>query len=106
MKGANEILALGDKETILPLKAFGIVAEDCKTSEQALNIIKLRAKDFTLIFITEELAGPIQEELKILRAEKIFPIILEIPSKSGSTGLSKDKLKKIVEKAVGADILK
>jgi V/A-type H+-transporting ATPase subunit F len=105
MKGANEILVIGDTETILPFKAFGLVAHECKEPKEAIAIIEQKAKDYNVIFITEELASLIQEELKILKAEKIFPIILEIPSKSGSIGLSKNKLKKIVEKAVGADIL-
>lgn len=99
--------ALGDKESMLPFKAFGIVTYECTKAEDAKVLLSSLAREnYGLILITEELALELQEELKTLQAEKLFPVIIEIPSRKGATGLSRQKIKRMVERAVGADILK
>lgn len=95
------IAVIGDKESIVPFKAFGVACYDCADSEKAKETLKkIIAENYSLIFITEDLA----EKVKPLYKEIRFPVIIEIPSWKGTTGLGKTKIKSIVERAVGADI--
>ncbi len=95
------IAVIGDKESIVAFKAFGVACYDCADSERAKEILKkIITEKYSLIFITEELA----ENIRPLYKEIRFPVVIEIPSWKGTTGLGKTKIKTIVERAVGADI--
>ncbi|MGN1373396.1 MAG: V-type ATP synthase subunit F, partial [Candidatus Coproplasma sp.] len=62
------------------------------------------AKDYKIIFLTEELARPLGEFLKRFDEEP-YPVILSIPSQKGSTGYGEEALKNAMERALGVDIL-
>lgn len=97
----HSIAVIGDKESIIPFNAFGVACYDCADPEKAKEILKkIIGEDYSLIFITEELAENIKPFYKEIR----FPVIIEIPSWKGTTGLGRAKIKSIVERAVGADI--
>jgi len=60
---------------------------------------------YAIIFITEDLAQEIPElEMKKLMQD-VLPAIIPLPSHLGSTGFGNKRLSKIVEQAVGSDIL-
>lgn len=62
------------------------------------------AKDYAVIFITEELARPLAEFLKRFD-EAPYPVVLSVPSKDGSSGYGAELLKSAMERALGVDIL-
>lgn len=62
------------------------------------------AKDYRIIFLTEELARALGEFLKRFDEEP-YPVILSIPSRNGSTGYGEELLKNAMERALGVDIL-
>jgi V/A-type H+-transporting ATPase subunit F len=100
------IVALGDLDTITFLRAFGLETYECRKPEEVLLVLKkLSLKDYGIILITEELVKELEEELKSMFAEKILPILIEIPSKRGSLGIGRLRIKRLVERAVGVDIL-
>ena len=61
-------------------------------------------EDYMIIFVVEETAQLIEEEI-VKYSEVRTPAIITIPSSRGSTGLGKKLLNDSVEKAVGSNIL-
>ena len=99
-----KIAVIGDKDSILGFKALGIdvfyqLGEDL--SELVEDIIK---KDYAIIFITEELINRISNVIEKYEDSPV-PVIIPIPSSSGSQGIGIMNMRKAAEKAIGADIL-
>ena len=87
---AEKMAILGEGDSVLAFKACGIDA--------------YYAKQYTIIFITEKLAGQMDDLLKKFN-QSAYPIILPVPSGSNSDGYARAKLKERMEKALGVDIL-
>ncbi|NLT19109.1 MAG: V-type sodium ATPase subunit G [Firmicutes bacterium ADurb.Bin080] len=99
-----KIAMIGAKENILPFKAVGVQVFPVSQYFEAVDLLKKIARDFSVIFITEDLASEINETLDRYRA-KPFPVILPIPGATGSTGYGMKNISHNVEKAIGVDIL-
>ena len=67
-------------------------------------MIRRIAKDYKIIFLTEEFARPLADFLKRFD-EAPYPVILSVPSKNGSTGYGAEMLKEATERALGVNIL-
>ena len=107
------IAIIGQKDIILGFKAIGIMSVNALTSEEALNALKELKEEmreekpkYAIIMITEELAKDFPEEEFKKLSQNMLPSILIIPGVKGSTGLGIKRLGKIVEKAIGSNILK
>ena len=61
-------------------------------------------EDYAIIYMTEQLAAQIPDEINRYR-KALTPAIILIPGKEGSLGIGISQVKDIVERAVGADIL-
>ena len=75
-----------------------------ETEAKAREVLRKIAREYKIIFLTEELARPLTEFLKRFD-EEVYPVVLSIPSKSGSTGYGAEVLKSAMERALGVDIL-
>ena len=107
---------IGPRETILGFKALGlepVYATDPKEAVEHLFSLKREKVEiggenlnkYAIIFIMEELAREVTpDDYKKLAAEPL-PAIIPLPSHLGTTGYGLARLKTIVEKAVGMDIL-
>lgn len=107
---------IGPRETILGFKALGlepVYAVDPKKAVEFLYSLKKEKIEeggenrhkYAILFIMEDLARAITpEDYKKLSSEAL-PAIIPLPSHLGTTGYGLQKLKSIVEKAVGMDIL-
>ena len=107
---------IGQRETILGFKALGletIYITDPKEAVESLYSLKREKVEidgesknkYAILFIMEELARDVTpEDYKKLSSEPL-PAIIPLPSHLGTTGYGLKKLKTIVEKAVGMDIL-
>lgn len=107
---------IGQRETILGFKALGletIYITDPKEAIESLYSLKREKVEidgesknkYAILFIMEELACDVTpEDYKKLSNEPL-PAIIPLPSHLGTTGYGLQKLKTIVEKAVGMDIL-
>lgn len=100
----GKMAIVGDGESITVFKAAGVTAFPAENAEAAKEIIRKAAKDYKIIFVTEELARPLQTFLKRFDEEP-YPVILSIPSKNGATGYGDELLKSAMERALGVDIL-
>jgi len=94
---------IGDKNSVMGFLSLGLTVEYANNPKDALkkldNLIEMNC---AVIFITEELY------LKMDLSEfnkNVTTAIIPIPGNKGSLGVGRSKLKRAVEKAVGADII-
>lgn len=100
----DKIAIIGDGESITVFKAAGVAAFPAENEQNARDIIRKIAKEYKIIFLTEELARPLSAFLKRFDEEP-YPVILSIPSKNGTMGYGAEMLKSAMERALGVDIL-
>lgn len=100
-----KIAAVGDRESVLTYKAFGITTVPAENAAQATNALHRLAADgdYAIILLTEQLAEQIPEVLERY-AEHTTPAIIMIPGSKGSLHIGLDTISTAVERAVGADI--
>ena len=101
-----KIAIIGNHDAILGFKALGLETFDINTQEQGLEVLKkIREKnDYGIVFITEDWMPKLEKGLEKFEGMAL-PAILSIPSQAGSTGEGLKNISKIVEQAVGSDIL-
>ncbi len=99
-----QIAVIGDKDLILAFKAIGMHTFEANRAEQAEALIKKLAKEYAVIFLTENLAASLDELLQRYKS-RTYPAIIPIPSSDGSSGYGIGGVSRDVEKAVGTDIL-
>ena len=100
-----KIAVIGDSDSVLGFKALGLDVYPVESVDQAKRTINQLAKEsYAVIYLTEQLAVHMDEELNRYK-EDLTPAIILIPGKEGSLGIGMANVKKSVERAVGADIL-
>ena len=100
----GKIAIIGDGDSIMVFRAAGVATFAAENEVKAREVLRKVAKDYQVIFLTEELAKPLTEFLKRFDEEP-YPVVLSIPSKNGSTGHGTELLKSAMERALGVDIL-
>lgn len=100
----GKLAIVGDGDSITVFKAAGVATFPAESAEKARDTLRRIAKDYQIIFLTEELARPLEEFLKRFD-EQPYPVILSIPSKNGSSGYGIEQMKSAMERALGVDIL-
>lgn len=102
--GLQKMAVIGDR-SVLGFMAAGFAVRTAENeTEAARHLHALAAENYAVIFITEQLAEKIEEEI-IKYREAPMPAIITIPGREGRTGYGMRSIKKSVEHAVGADIL-
>lgn len=99
----GDIAIITDREAGLAFKSMGMQALSVEPGK-VRDVLQEASKQYKIIFITEDLAQPVAD-LITEYATQTLPIIIEIPPIGGTIGLGKQKMKRITERAVGADIL-
>ncbi len=101
----HKIAVMGDKDSILGFKAIGFDIYPAGEKEETASLLEsLVADGYALIYVTEDIASDIMDEISKYRSS-YFPAIILIPGSTGSLGIGKRFVKESIEKAVGADIL-
>jgi len=96
---------IGDRDSVLGFKAVGLDVFPCAAAEEAKKLLhKIVKEEYAIIFITEGFAKDMQEATDQYKYDKL-PAIVPIPGMDGNYGVGFGKLKKSVERAIGADIL-
>ena len=96
--------AVGSHSSVVLFSAAGIrtvSAESVKEAEKAVN--RLVKEGYGIIFLTENYAKALENELKRYRASA-YPVILPVPEKSGPGGYGMQKINSNMEKAIGTNI--
>jgi len=96
--------AVGSHSSVVLFAAAGIKtvsAESAKDAEKAIS--SLVKEGYGIIFLTENYAQALENELKRYRASA-YPVILPVPEKSGPSGYGMQKINGNMEKAIGTNI--
>ena len=100
-----KIAVMGDKDSIFGFAALGMdIYPSDEPADAAATLKKLADNGFGIVYITEELAAKIADEVEKYRFES-RPAIILIPGIKGNTGAGMADVNKSVEKAVGSNIL-
>ena len=100
-----KIAVVGDRDSVLGFKALGLEVCPAQSADEASEALHRMAKEnYTIIYMTEQLAVQLQSELQRYK-DALTPAIILIPGKEGSLGIGMANVKTAVERAVGADIL-
>lgn len=100
-----KIAVLGDRDSIYGFAAVGLDTFPVATHEEAAVTLKRLAEgEYAVIYITEALQAELTHEIGKYK-EQILPAIIPIPGVSGNTGAGIAGVKKLVEQAVGSDII-
>lgn len=100
-----KIAVLGDRDSIYGFAALGLDTYPVSDTENAIKTLKKLAEgDYAVIYITEALQVNLEAEINKYSNNRL-PAIIPIPGVSGNTGKGMMSLKKMVEQAVGSDII-
>ena len=100
-----KIAVLGDLDSVLGFKALGLDVFPAGSVDEAKSTLhRLAKEDYAVVYLTEQLARYMGEELARYK-DDLTPAVILIPGKEGSLGIGMANVKKSVERAVGADIL-
>lgn len=100
-----KIAVLGDIDSIYGFSALGIhICPISSKDEAAKALKKLADEQYAIIYVTEAYYIELQAEIDQYKTN-IIPAIIVIPGATGNTGIGMTNIKKIVEQAVGSDIL-
>lgn len=95
---------LGNYNSIYAFAALGLDVIGIDSPQEALKFIyESNDSGYALIYITEDLLEDAQ--IAEFAAKSDLPVIIPIPSTSGESGKGMARIKKIVEQAVGSDII-
>lgn len=99
------IAVIGDRDSVLGFRALGLETCAAETAEEAkIELHRMAKEDYAIIYLTEQYAAKMGDELARYKSQPT-PAIILIPGKEGSVGIGMANIKTIVERAVGADIL-
>jgi V/A-type H+-transporting ATPase subunit F len=108
------VAILGKREEILCFSALGVEVIDIKNIDDAREKLfkakkaKLEGSEtshYAIIFVMEDIIAEISDDdMKKLTADAL-PAIIALPGHKGASGQGDLRIRKIVEKAVGTDIL-
>jgi V/A-type H+-transporting ATPase subunit F len=102
---SSNIAIIGDKDSVLCFKAVGVSVFPTADVEEARKIFRrLIQGDYAVIYITEQLAMGLDDEIQKV-AYQPLPSVVLIPNSKGSLGFGSRRIREVVKKAVGADIL-
>ena len=100
-----KMAAIGDRASVYGFAALGLDTYFAKTADEAKKLIRrLENENYAVIYITEQLAELIKEELERL-SEAPLPAVIPIPGVYGNTGMGMRAVNESVIKAVGSDIV-
>lgn len=100
-----KIAAIGDRASVYGFAALGLDTYFVTAADEAKKLIrKLESDGFAVIYITEQLAELIKDELTRI-SEAPLPAIIPIPGVYGNTGMGMKAVNESVVKAVGSDIV-
>ena len=103
----KKIAILGQEDAILGFKALGLEIFAISNEAQAVTELKkiYDSNQYGILFITEDWMEKLQAEIDEIFADAALPAVVAVPGAQGGTGAGIKNIKKIVEQAIGSDIL-
>lgn len=105
MQEKYRLAVLGDFASVLGYRTLGFEVRAADNKEDGERELSSLVKEgFAVIYVTEQLAVHISEEIDKYK-DMPLPAIILIPGRDGSLGIGMKNVHSAVERAVGADIL-
>ena len=100
-----KIAVIGDRDSVMGFKVLGLDIFPVTDPEEGRKTLhRLAREPYAIIYITEQLAARITEEISRYK-DQLTPAVILIPGKEGSLGIGMSKVSESVERAIGANIL-
>ncbi len=99
----GKMAIIGGGDGIMVFKAAGVATFPAEDEKKAKETLRKIAKEYQIIFLTEDLARPLKDFLKRFDEEP-YPVVVSIPS-GNSEGYGMEVLKDAMDRALGVDIL-
>ena len=102
-----KISVIGGAETVMGFKALGLEAcpvSNVEEARQTLRHLARDSEDYAIIYLEENLAAELRQEIDRYK-DSPSPAIILIPGREGPLGLGQSALVAAVERAVGSNIL-
>ena len=100
-----KIAVLGERDSIYGFAALGLDIFSVSGREEAAKAFKaLTQGAYAVVYVTEETQQLLADEIE-KHAGALLPAVIPIPGVSGNTGAGMRRVKKMVEQAVGSDII-
>jgi V/A-type H+-transporting ATPase subunit F len=102
----HKIAAMGEADRILGFKALGIETFPVGERDDPAALLEklMEENEYAIIFVAESLAERVERVL-IEHAGAPLPSVVYIPGSRGDQGYAMQRIRRIIERAVGADIL-
>jgi V/A-type H+-transporting ATPase subunit F len=102
----DKIAIIGDTDTVVGFRLAGIlnsnVPSDASETRQALLAFS-QNPNISIIIITEPLAEENRETIEEL-SERPYPVIVEIPDKTGRLEGKESPVRRLVKRAIGVEL--
>ncbi|MCK4352021.1 V-type ATP synthase subunit F [candidate division WOR-3 bacterium] len=103
---STKIAAIGERDVILPFKAIGADIFPVSSPEEAHSVLgKLLKEGIGIVLVPDDLIPGIKDFLAQTTGTSL-PCILPIPGSKGSSGHGTKRLRELIKKAVGVDLMK
>lgn len=114
---AYRIAIVGSRESVGGFALLGVDIVPVESTQEAVaelyrlkretqaDELGIERNTYAIVFITEDFASGIASDDEKKLARGALPAIIPLPSHHGSSGYGLQRLKRIVERAVGSDIL-
>ena len=100
-----KIAVIGDRDSIYGFAALGLETFPVSSAEEGnRTLLELAATEYAIVYITEELLAQIPETIDKFKEDRL-PAIIAIPGVNGNTGQGIANVRRMVEQAVGSDII-
>jgi V/A-type H+-transporting ATPase subunit F len=101
----SKVAIIGRKDVYLGFRGLGFEVVDASLPKQAERALReLAEKGTGIIFISEALAKEIMPQIGEF-GKQPTPAVVLIPDNLGSLGWARERIRRLVERAVGIDIL-
>jgi len=103
-------VALGPKELLSGLAAFGVEMRHVTEKDEALTILNTirsgqTVTPYAIVFVVESIVREWNEEEYAEALGSELPIVLTIPDLTSSADAGLEKLRALTKRAIGSDIL-
>jgi len=100
----DQIYFIGEEDQLLGFRAIGVTVVGVSGLGDAEKAVRKAARDGAVaIFLTESWGDHLAETLRDFE-DQALPVITLIPTLSGSSGKAFDRIRKMVERALGTTI--
>jgi V/A-type H+-transporting ATPase subunit F len=100
-----KIAMIGGKTSTLGFRSLGVDTFEVRVPSDAPDSwAKIRLEEYAVVFVTEPVYAVLRQDIEAL-PQGSLPVVTIIPSVLGATGIGYENVRRLVERAVGTDVM-